>query len=205
MLIILRFYRPEQPPPYVSYPPQSIAGTAYVVPNMQYNGQTPPPYHLFWKNRRLTTITPKLRSFLLISGVIYTIWSLIILTFEVTIAFKSNWVYYRSIWTSGFILGGGISMLAVSCRSKYHMITLIRVFIVALLFCLLGIILSTVNYSTSTKCSNSYSNRESCDSELVSILKLTSLLIMIIIAIHTVINLIVFRNARKKSSAVQNP
>jgi len=188
----------------------------YVAPKVQYYRQTPlypqqhvvivPTYRLFWMNDKLTTITSNLKAFFIISGIIYTIWSLAIISLEIAITMESYWTPYHSVLINGFILGGGIGILIVACRTSYPMLTLIKVFDFCLLFCLLGFILSAINYGKSTKCSSWYSSNYSCDKELVSILKIVSLIIYIAITIHTLINIIVFSNIHKKTvrSAVSN-
>lgn len=187
----------NKPPPYVSCPPQSIDGTVCVARPVEYYGEPPPPYYLFWTHKALAKITPKRRAFLLISGVIYTLWGLAIISLEVAIGSKFHWAYFRSIWTSSFILSGGVSMLSVSCRANYHKNTLIKVFSIALLFCVIAIILSTINYGTTTKCSKSYSREDPCDDESVRNLKLTSLMIIIAASIHAVINILVIDYVHK--------
>jgi len=197
------------PPPYVPYASPPIDGAGYAAPNVQYYGQTPlypqqsvvivPTYRSVRMNHILTTMTPNLRAFLIISGIIYTIWSLAFISLEIAIAVKSYWTFYRSVWISGFVLGGGICMLIAACRRSYSMITLIKMFTFALCFCLLGIVLSSINYATSEKCSSWYSSKYLCDQELVRTLKVISLSVIIVTTIHTLINIIVFRNVHKNT------
>jgi len=210
-------YPPPPPPPYAPYSSQPIGGAGYVAPNAPYYGQTPlypaqqsavivPSYRSVSMNHMLTTITPNLRAFFIISGIIYTIWSPAIISLEVVIVVKSYWTFYRGVWISGFFLSGGICMLIAACRRSYSMVSLIRVFTLVLCFCLVGIILSSINYATSKKCPSWYSSKYLCDQELVHTLKVISLSVIIVTTIHTLINIIVFNNIHKKTlkSAVPN-
>jgi hypothetical protein len=180
-----------------------------MAPNIQYYGQPPlypqnnvimvPTYRPFLMNQMLTTITPNLRAFFIISGVLYLIWSLLTIGLDVVIIVKSSWSFYRGIWAIGFLLGGGISMLIITCRTSYAMNSLIRMFVLILFFCLLGFILSAVNYGTSRRCIPSRYTK--CDKQLVSILKMTNLVVFIVATIHTIINIIVLNHEHKKTMA----
>ncbi len=193
MLRIIRFYRPYQPSPPPPYAQQSSVGAAFVTLTAD---------QLVQRNKIFTIITHKLRSFLLISGFIYIIWSLAIICLEIAIALQSQWTQYRSMWTSVLLLYVGINMSIISCRIDYPMNHLIRIFTFTLLFGVFEIILSDINLNTSERC---YSNDHRCDNQLVTILKITSFLLTIVATIHTVINLVVIRNEHKKSVVVLNP
>lgn len=156
-------------------------------------------------NHILTTITPNIKVFLIISSIIYTIWCLAIIGLEIVITIESYWTFYRSVWTGGFILGGSIYMLIITCQTSYSMITLIRVFISILLVCLVSVVLSAINYVNSEKCSSRYSNNYLCDKKLVNILKMTNMIVFIVTIIHTLINIIVFSRIHKKTLKLTVP
>jgi hypothetical protein len=158
-----------------------------------------PTYRPFWMNPVLTTITPNLRIFFIISGIFYLIWSISAIVLEIFLIIESYSTFYRGIWAGGFLLGGGICMLTIACQISYPMINVIRLFSLVLFFCVLGLILSAVNYGTSIKCSSGVRFKYSCDRELVSILKIIILVVFIVATSHTMISIIVLSNVHKKT------
>lgn len=206
------FFRPYQsPPPYAPYHLQRPVDAGDVPPIVQTYNQPPtlypqqsmiiiPASRIFSRNQILTKITPNIRLFFIISGILYLIWSLAIIGIEITITIESYWSFYRSIWINVLILGTSIFMLIVTCRSSYSMITLIRLFSFCFFFCLLGVILSSINYANSEKCSLwSYSSKYRCDTILVNLLKLINMITYIIATIHTLINIIIFNRIHKNT------
>lgn len=150
-------------------------------------------------NQILATMTPNIRVFFIISGILYLIWSLSAIGLEIVLIIESYSTYYRGVWAGGFLLAGGICMLTMACRTSYSTTYMIRLFILVLLFCVFGLVLSAVNYGTSTKCLSSLSYRYSCDQKLVTILKIVILVVFVVATAHTLINIFVVNNEHKKA------
>jgi hypothetical protein len=198
------FRRPPNGPPAYSPYPQQPAG--YGAPGTTYYGQTPvyqqqgaviiPIYRPFWNNLVATTITPGLRAFLIISGILYLIWGILAIGLEIGLIINLSSTYYRGFWGGGVLIGGGISMLVAACRSSYIMMHLVRLFIVSLVFCILGFILSVVNYTSSSYCSFSWLY---CDSRTELNIKGVLLGLFLIATIHTIVNLVIASNTHKRT------
>ncbi|CAF1485284.1 unnamed protein product [Rotaria magnacalcarata] len=198
------------PPPYTQYPQQP---SSYPVPGGAYNGSIPtyqqqrvtvvPTYRPFWNNLVLTPITPGIKAFLVISGILYLIWGILAIGFEIGIIRYSYWRYYTGLWAGAFLVGGGISMLIAACKPSFVMANLIRMFITCLMFCILGLILSIVYVSRSTRCDSIYFWYY-CDYSITAHLKVAMLALFITATIHTIVNIIVINNARKATASTRN-
>ena len=147
----------------------------------------------------LTPITPNLRAFFIISGILYMIWGILGIGLEVGLIINAYTTYYRGFWAGGFLIGGGISMLVAACRISYPMIQLTRVFIIGLCFCIVAVILSIINITAIPRC-NWSSIWYFCDSTLATNLKIVILVVFVVSVIHTIINMIVVNNARKRTT-----
>ena len=208
MIYFFRFYQPP-PPPYSPYPQQPIVSTGYILPGVRYYNQTPlypqqnvvlvSTYVPFWKKGISTTITTKLRAFLIISGLISLIWSLVVLSLEIVIIIETYWTLYRTIWAGSFLLSGSVCMLIAACHRSYPLGSLTKIFAFVLFFCIFGLVSSAVSYKTSVKCSSLFSNKYSCDNEIVSASKITILSVFAVANVHTLINILVLNNEYKKT------
>ncbi|UJR10508.1 hypothetical protein I4U23_014711 [Adineta vaga] len=187
------------PPPYVQYPAPA-AGYPSPGPSYQQHGFVATPVHHPSNNLVQTQMTSGLKAYFMISGIFYLIWAALALGLEVGIIINSRWTYYRGIWTAVFLIAGGISMLAASCRESYVMFHLVRWFCCNLSLGVLALILSIVNLSTSYRCTSSFYWRY-CDHALATNLKITILVLFIVVIAHTIANLIVASNAQKRSAA----
>lgn len=191
------------PPPYSQYPQQS---SGYLPSNTEYYDWPPlyhpegtvvaPGYQHQWNNQLVTPITPYLRTFLIVSGILSLIWGIVAISLEVGIIFNSETTYYRGLWAGGFLIGGGLSMLVASCREAYRIYYLKRLFTITLLFVVLGLILSIINLASSVRCSPFYRS-DHCDESLATNLKISILALFIISTIHTITNIVVANNAQK--------
>jgi hypothetical protein len=142
-----------------------------------------PLYRPFWYNVMPTLITPGLRTFLIISGILFLVWGILGVGFI----------------GGGYLVGAGISMLVAACRPSYIMVHLIRMLSVALALCILGLILSIVNYTTSYRCGTYI--YYSCDGEIAMQIKAVLIVLFIISTIHTIVSLVVTSNAHKRTLA----
>jgi hypothetical protein len=163
-----------------------------------------PVYRPGWNNLVATPLTSNLKLFFAISGIFYLIWGILDIGLEVGIIVNSYYsAYYRGLWAGGYLIGGGIVMLVASCRVAYILNHLIRTFIVALVLIILGLILSIINLANSNRCDLYYWS--SCDTQLAINLKIAILAIFIISTIHTIVNIIVTRNALKRPISTTTP
>jgi multisubunit Na+/H+ antiporter MnhE subunit len=143
-------------------------------------------------------VTPSLRNFLLISGLLCLIWGISAIGLEIAILIYSYSTYYRGLWMGGYLIGCGISMLFAACQSSYKFFTLTGMLVVALIFCILGAALSALNYSSSMRCSDSY-YIFMCDSVLATDLKLAILALSIVATVHTIINMVIIQSTHNKA------
>lgn len=158
-----------------------------------------PVYRPGWNNLMATPLTSNYKTFLVISGIFYLIWAILDIGLEIGIISNSYYsTYYRGIWAGGYMIGGGIIMLVASCRASYILNNLIRMFIVALILIIVGLILSIVSLATTHHCYSYYWTY--CDTQLAINLKIAILGVFIISTVHTIINIIVTRNALKTSA-----
>jgi len=116
---------------------------------------------------------------------------------ETGILLNSYTTYYRGLWVGGILVGGGISMLVAACRTCYVMAYMIRMFVVTLIFIILGLILSIVNLTSSIRCDSYY--RYYCDDQLAINLKIVILVLFIISTIQTIVNISVVSSAQKRA------
>ena len=91
-------------------------------------------------------------------------------------------------------------MLIAACRESYAMLRLMRMYILALCFCIVALILSIVNITSTVRCSYSH-YWYTCDDELASNIKIAILVLFIISTIHTIINMVVANKAQQRTSA----
>ncbi len=189
--MIFSSYRPNNPPPpYSEYPQQP--------PVYQQQGpRVVPAYRQRWNNLVATPMTSNLKTFFIISGILYLIWGILSIGLEVGIIIHSYTTYYRGLWTGVFLIGGGISMLIASCRTSYIMSYLLLRFGVVLFFVILGLILSITNLAISIRCGSSY--WFFCDDQVATNLKIGILVLFIVCTIHNIINMTVASNAQKRA------
>jgi len=200
------------PPPYGQYPQQpptyQATGTPYYGQTPIYQQQGPvvmPVYRPGWNRLVATPLTSNYKTFLAISGIFYLIWAILDIGLEIGILYNSYYsTYYRGIWAGGYLIGGGIIMLVASCRVSYVLNHLIRLFIVALVLIIIGLILCIVTVANSVSCDSSY-YWINCDTRLAIHLKIAILAVFIISTIHTVVNIIVTRNALKNAASATAP
>jgi len=201
----------------MAYSPSTIVDPTHISPSIVNNGYAQanvPPYPQqnlptapnqsqpvpTIHTEILTTVTSKLKVFCIISGVIYILWCVALAGIEIYITVETHWTLYRNVWTTCLIITAGIFLLTVPCHLHYSMMVLVRAHAIALFFSLLGLILTTVNLVTSTKCKvRSYSYKYICDQELITILKWCNMGIYVAISVQSIINIIVCAHIRKKT------
>ncbi|CAF0867534.1 unnamed protein product [Adineta ricciae] len=194
----------NQPPPYPHYPPP---GAVYPGQQPTYQHSVivaqPTPYRR-WTNLVPTPITSGLKTFLVISGIFYLIWSVLGIGLEIGIIVNSYSTYYRGIWTGVFFFITGILMLVASCQTSYVLENISRFLVIDLSLGILALILSIVNLSISTRCSV-YVYWYSCDYSLATNLKITILVLFIVAIAHTIAGLVVISNAQKRARTSAGP
>jgi hypothetical protein len=155
-----------------------------------------------WNFLVVTAITPNLRTFFIISGILCLIWGILAISLEVAIIVNktnSYGIYYRGLWGGGCLLGSGISLLIASCKVSYAMVHLIRLFAIGLFLCILALILSIVSLTTAFRCDYVY---DWCTPGVTLGKNLTTAMLILFIVgiVHTIINIIVARNAQKRTA-----
>jgi hypothetical protein len=163
-----------------------------------------PGYRSAWNNVITTPVTPNLRAFFIISGIIYCLWGILSFSIQLGIAVNSYSTYYQGFWTGIFILVGGIHTLIVACRPSYPLNHLTRIYVIGLILSLIGFLFSVFNYSFSTQCTSTFI-WYMCDYELTSNLKIVLLVIFLLASIHSVINIVFVSKIQKKSLSLPTP
>jgi uncharacterized membrane protein len=164
-----------------------------------------PVYQRRWNNFVATPITPNLKAFFIISGILSLILGILDIALEIEILLNAQirTIYYHGFWTGGFLIGAGICMLIAACRTAYIMAYMIRMFSVILVFVIVGLIFCIVDLVRSVQCDSYY--WFDCDSQLAVNLKITILAVFIFSTVHTIVNIVVAGNAQKKVNSVPNP
>jgi hypothetical protein len=145
-----------------------------------------------------TPITPSLRTLFIVSGILYLIWGVLGIGLEIGVIVYSYHRYYLGFIGGGFLIGAGISMLIAGCRTTYVMVYLVRMLTIVLIFCILGFILSIVNYTSSTRCTFIF---DTCDLVAASQIKAVLVALFVLATIQTIINLVVTSNAHRTTLA----
>ena len=198
-LFFFSFFRPNnQSSAYAQYPQQP----GYPPSGAAYAGQTQnvvvvPAYRSPWANVVLTPLTPNLKIFLVLSGLFCILSGIADAALEVAIIINSYSSYYRGLWGGGYLIGTGIVMLVASCRPAFNMNALIRTFAIALVFVVIGLILSIVSYALTVAC-DSYTYYY-CDDTLSMQLKAAILGVFAISLVHIIANIIVVIKAQSQA------
>lgn len=162
-----------------------------------------PVYRPGWRNIVLTPLTANLKMFFVFSGLLCLLCGIADFGLEIGIIINSYSSYYRGLWGGGYLIGTGIVMLVVSCRSVVNMNALIRTFAIALVFVVIGLILSIVSYVLVDPC-DTYTYY--CDSPLSIQLKATMLGVFALSLIHMIANIIIVSKAQTAAIvAARNP
>ena len=198
---------------YSQYPQQPMSGIGYTAPGTTYYIQSPssqqpsvvitPLYRPIINSLMPTLLTYNIKTFLVISGIIYFLLGILAYGLEIGIIVNSFWTFYRGFWAGTFLIGTGIVMLIIACRASYPLIYLTRILGVILGISALGLIFSIINYSASTQCFSS--SLWNCDGKLASDLKVAILVIFILAVIHTAINLAVIIKTHRRTLLASNP
>lgn len=155
-------------------------------------------------NRILTPISPNLKIFLLASGIFYALWGIIAVSLQVAILINSYSTYYSGFWTGIFLVVGGISMMVISCGTAYPLSNLTRMLTIDLVFCIIGLIFSIINYSLTTRCSYSVYSWY-CDDNLTINLKIGHIAVFAVAVIHTIIIMVQVSREQTKALLTSNP
>ena len=141
-----------------------------------------------------TPLTGNQKMFFIASGILYIIWGVLSIGLEIAILSYSYFSYYRGFWAGGFLVGSGISLLVVGGRGTFVLTRLTTLFAIALVFTILGMITSIINYTTSPY----------WDTVESSQLKIVILAVMIVAIIHTVVNMVVANKVHQKAVTESN-
>ncbi|CAF1374786.1 unnamed protein product [Adineta steineri] len=158
------------------------------------------PNYRSWNNMQSIPIESNTRAFLIISGIFYMIWGIMALGLEIGTIINFYSTYYRGIWAGGCLIGGGIGMLIIACKTSHVMTYLIRTFIIILVLCVLALILSIVNISVSYQCNPDSYWYNYCDRLLATNLKIVILVLFVIANIHSIINMFVIGKVQKRAA-----
>ncbi len=140
--------------------------------------------------------------FLLLSGFIYSLWGILSISFQIAIVVNSYSTYYHGFWTGGFLIVGGILMMVIGFRSSYPLARLMRMYVVDLIFCAIGLAFSITNYAISDHCFST--STWYCDDSLASNLKIGLVIIFSLAIIHTAFNIFYISKEQKKAIAISN-
>ncbi len=147
----------------------------------------------------VTPITPNLRTFFIISGILYLIWGILAMGLDVGIMIHAYGTYYRGLWAGGYLLGSGIGLLIVACKVSYDMVYLIQMLVVGLCLSIIALSLSIGSITTGFRCNDVY---YWCDPDitLAKNLAIVILILFIVAIVHTIINIIIASNAQKRGA-----
>jgi hypothetical protein len=153
--------------------------------------------------RVVTPITSSLRVFLLLSGFIYALWGITTFSFQIVLAVNSYSSYYHGFWIGSFLIIGGIIMMVAGLRSAYPLGHLSRMYVIDLIFCIIGLAFSIANYTMSNRCVSP--SVWYCDDSLESNLKLGLLVIFGVAFIHTIFNMFFISKEQRRTISTSNP
>ncbi|CAF0942730.1 unnamed protein product [Didymodactylos carnosus] len=210
-------YGTQPPPPYYSqttgmYPGQTTGmypgQTTGMYPGQTTGmypgppmGHTPiimaPVYQRPIPTAILSPITPSLKLFFILSGILYILLGVLGFGLEIGLITKGYSSNYRGFWAGGFIIGCGISMLIAACKPYYAMIRLVVSFIIAVFFIVAAIILSIVNLELGDYCYLSWYYH--CDPKTGRLIKIVILVVFIVSLIQTIVNLVVVSTVQKRN------
>jgi hypothetical protein len=166
--------------------------------------EPPPPYskltvsilpmkHFSEKNQVITTMTSKLRIFLLSSSVTYfTLYILVIIS---TMMLTSARLYHL-VWAANLLLNEGISLYIILSWKSNAINHLIRLFACILFLYMIGLILLIIYYATSIL--SFYSADDSSYNDLPSDTELAFAVAFILTMFHAGINLFMTYYVRMK-------
>jgi hypothetical protein len=158
-------------------------------------------FRSFIRAQVLTTITSNFRAFLIISSVIYILSGLLMFGLQIATIMLSNWTLYQGILTGIAIIGSGINMFLVACKTSYHISYLTQSLVGVLICCIIGVVLSAINFYTSRQCINTW-DYYYCDKSIVNIFKMILLIATSLATVQTIINLIIVARVQRKSIQV---
>jgi hypothetical protein len=141
--------------------------------------------------------------FLLFSGFLYSLWGILAYSFQIAIIVNSYSTYYHGFWTGAFLIFGGIIIMVIGFRSAYPLAQLMRIYMVDLIFCALGLVFSITNYTTSNRCDSI--STWYCDDSLANNLKIGLMIIFSLSTIHTICNMFYISKEQKRVIATLNP
>ena len=207
--MLMSCIRPYYPPPpsygasqYNSDHAGSVAPARHnygYFPSFSERGASLVPTGWMYRSSKMpAAMTPQVKDFLLISGMLYIFWSLSIISIEIVTIIDSYWTFYRALWTGGFLLVVAISLLFISSRPSYLIWQLTQFFSFGSLICVIGLLLSAINFSRSLRCIDK-PGRYQCDTRTVSFLKMVILILVALATVHTAINLAITMRLQKKS------
>jgi hypothetical protein len=201
------FFRSSQKPLHNTEHFHNSIGSFIYVTSDVLNSEQPSPYsqltvpifplkHFLEKNPMVTSMTSKLRKFLLISSIIYFIWSILAIGLTIALTITSYDTLYYDLSAGSLLIGAGINLCLVLHWISDAMTHLIHMFSFTFILCTIASILLATDYTRSKICL--YSTECLYSSELISNLQLAFVFVFMYAALHNVINLVVTYNVRTK-------
>lgn len=120
----------------------------------------------------IIVITPKIRAFFIIGGIVFLLLGAGAIGLETSIMMYSFSTYYRGVWSGNMMLATSISMLVTAGRRCHSIIYTTQLLAFTMITVLCGIVLSTIELSTMRPCVDE-SLTNLCDTPTGKILKLT--------------------------------
>ena len=156
-----------------------------------------------WGNAILTPMTPNLKAFFVMSGILCLICGIADIGLEIGILTNSYGTYYRGLWAGSYLIGAGILMLIAACRPAFFMSAVIRTMAIALVLTIIGLILCIVSLVLADPCPSYYSI--DCDTSLVNNLTIGILAVFCLSIVHVIATIIVVSTAQRSAMVTRNP
>ncbi|CAF1370801.1 unnamed protein product [Adineta steineri] len=205
----------NQPISLVQYSQQSINSTDckisvehqhdQILSHQLENAITIPTRRLTESKQVLITITAKLQRFFVISGIIYLLWGMSLISVETAIIMYNISAFYRGLFIGILVLATGINLLVVANTIFYSINYLMRLLYVTLAFALFGIGMCVIDLVSSDPCNDHKDDRTSlCDTKTATKLKLILLAQSMIVTIYTGIIIKFAKRIRKKAKSISS-
>ncbi len=140
---------------------------------------------------------------MLLSGFFNALWGILAFSFQLALTVNSHSTFYHGFWTGPILMVGGILMMVVGFRPAFPLVQLTRAYYSELILCAVGLFISIIDYSTSSKCTSTLFWY--CDDSLVSNLKIGLVIIFSFALIHTIFNMVYISKQHKQAISRSNP
>ncbi len=147
-------------------------------------------------------MTTDLKTFLIISGFIYSTLGMFAFCLQLAIVVNSFSKYYHGFWIDVFLIVGGSVMMIAAISIILSIDSSDTNICVNIGFCTAGLVFSIINYVITTRCV-SLSSLD-CDENLASNLKVILLVVFILALIHTIMNMIYISKEHHRTLSKSN-